>query len=153
MKQIRREGIELLRHLMVSVLAAAIAVGPAPLAFAGPQQIKGGNGKGSVTPPTGTDKLWVITAQNGAIIKYSSFDVAHDGIVDFRPGKDATGLIRVLNRIDSKAPTNINGAITQTGGTFMIYIVNPAGVFFGSDAKINVTGLQAAAGNLSDRDF
>ena len=47
----------------------------------------------------------------------------------------------MLNRIDGKAPTRIDGAITQQAGkTFMIYIVNPAGVFFGADAKINVTG-------------
>ena len=38
-----------LRHLMVSVLTALIAVGPARLAFAGPHQT-GGNGKGTVDP-------------------------------------------------------------------------------------------------------
>ena len=51
MKQARRKPIELARHLLVSVLAALIAVGPAPLAFAGPHQT-GGNGKGHLIDPT-----------------------------------------------------------------------------------------------------
>ena len=31
--------------------------------------------------------------------------------------------------------------------------MNPAGVFFGDGSQVNVTGLEAAAGRISDKDF
>ena len=80
MKQATRNVLELARHLLVSVLAALIAVGPAQLAFAGPHQ-SGGNGKR--TTRGSRTAVWVVNAQNGAIIKYSTFDVGGSETVRF----------------------------------------------------------------------
>ncbi|HTO06687.1 MAG TPA: filamentous hemagglutinin N-terminal domain-containing protein [Myxococcota bacterium] len=140
-----------LRHILVLVLSAAFAVGPAaPYAFADPKQAPGGNGKGTLVP-TGTN-TWDVNVHNGAIIQYSSFDVAVDQIVRFN-GLDNGADVRVLNRILSTSATHIDGTLSQSGGNIHVYLVNPAGVFFGAGAQVNVTALQAAAGNLSDDDF
>lgn len=134
-----------LRHILVSALAAALAVGPAaPRAFAGPSQIIGGNGRASMTNANG---VWTVTAPNGSIIHFSNFDI-HDGetVTFVQDGANS----RALNRIFSAAPTHIDGNLNANGH---IYIVNPAGVMFGSGAIVNANGIHAAGGRMSDRDF
>ncbi|MFI5316733.1 MAG: filamentous hemagglutinin N-terminal domain-containing protein, partial [Myxococcota bacterium] len=136
----------ILRHILVSALTAAIAVGPAATGWAGPSNITGGNGKASMVHVDNSN-VWTVTAPNGSIIHFSGFDIKSGETVTFvQPSADS----RALNRIFSAAPTRIDGTLTANG---QIYIVNPAGVFFGSGSQVNVAGLQAAAGHLSDRDF
>ncbi len=90
---------------------------------------------------------WRITASDGAIIDYISFDILPFETVQFlQPGSWA----RVLNRINSAMPTQIHGTLLANGNVFF---VNPSGVIFGGGAVINVGGVYAAAGNLSNEDF
>ncbi|MCP4839213.1 MAG: filamentous hemagglutinin N-terminal domain-containing protein, partial [Planctomycetes bacterium] len=57
----------------------------------------------------------------------------------------------VLNRIaDLGSPTQINGALNAMSGN--VYIMNSAGVMFGQDSVINVSGLHAAAANWANGD-
>ncbi|HTO53230.1 MAG TPA: filamentous hemagglutinin N-terminal domain-containing protein [Myxococcota bacterium] len=144
----------LARHLLVSALTGALIVGPAaPYAFAGPNQI----GNNCSATGCGVDhddgsKQWTVNAHDGAIFRYSSFNVAADETVRFN-GLDNGADVRVLNRILSALPSQIDGSITQSGGNIHVYLVNPAGIVFGNGATVNVTQLQAAAGRLSERDF
>jgi filamentous hemagglutinin family protein len=145
MKHTLRTASLFARDSLVSVLVAAIALGPATPAFAGPQGDVVRRGSATITR-TG-DTTWTITASDGSIIEYSSFDIALRESVRFiQPGADA----RVLNRILGDAPTRIDG---QLSGNGHIYIVNPAGVFFGEGSQVNVNGLHAAAGRISNDDF
>jgi filamentous hemagglutinin family protein len=134
------------RDALVSTLVAAIALGPAALpALAGPQGFDPRKGNATLNQIDATH--WEITAPDGSIIQYSSFDIAASEAVKFlQPGSDA----RVLNRILSALPTRIDGSLTGNGH---IYIVNPAGVFFGDGAVVNANAIHAAGGNLSDTDF
>lgn len=89
----------------------------------------------------------VIRTSNSAIINYTGFDLNRNESVRFiQPGANS----RVLNRIQSGAPTFIDGSVTANGNVFF---VNNAGIVFGQNAMINVGGLFAAAGNISNRDF
>ena len=89
----------------------------------------------------------VIRAGDGSIINYSSFDILPHELVEFiQPGE----LSRVLNRITGPDPTSIQGSLLANG---QVYIVNPAGVFFTAGAVVDVGGIYAAAGNISDADF
>jgi len=146
-----------LRHILVSALTAALVVGPAaPRAFAGPGPTQiGGNGKGNVVhDPIANPNQWNIQVENGAIIHYSSFDLTKDQTATFMPRLGSEGTdIRVLNRIISAAPTHIDGTIAEEGARIHVYMMNPAGVFFGPNARVNVTALQAAAGRMSKKDF
>lgn len=89
----------------------------------------------------------LIRASRNSIINYRSFDIAgHESVRFIQP--DASS--RVLNRIQSASPTRIDGSLTANG---RVYIVNPAGVVFGQGSVVNVNGLFAAAGNISDESF
>lgn len=95
--------------------------------------------------PTSTG--WKIVASNGAIINYNAFSVASGERIKFvQPSADS----RVLNRILGDFPTHIDGRLTANG---ILYIVNPAGVYIGSSGVVNVGGLYAAAGKMSNEDF
>ena len=89
----------------------------------------------------------IINASNGSIINYRSFDIGASESVRFIQPDAAS---RVLNRISSANPTRIDGGLFANG---RVYIVNPSGVIFGRNAVVDVAGLYAAAGKLSDRDF
>ena len=89
----------------------------------------------------------LIRAGRNSIINYRGFDIAANESVRFIQPDAAS---RVLNRIQSAAPTRIDGALSANG---RVYLVNPAGVVFGQGARVNVGGLYAAAGNLADADF
>ncbi|MFT5422320.1 MAG: filamentous hemagglutinin family protein [Phycisphaerales bacterium] len=88
-----------------------------------------------------------ITASDGTIINYNSFNIGSTETVQFvQPGANAS----VLNRILGGSPTNIDGTLLGNG---RVYFVNPAGVIFGNNAVVNVGHLYAAAANISDSDF
>ena len=57
----------------------------------------------------------------------------------------------VLNRIMSGNPTQFNGALN--GQDMRIFVVNPAGVFFGDGASVNVNQLVASSLAMSNADF
>jgi len=89
----------------------------------------------------------VITASDGSIIQFDAFNVGLNEIVQFVQPHD---LARVLNRITGNEPTLIQGTLMANG---FVYFVNPAGVVFGDMATVDVAGLYAAAGDLSNADF
>src|ERR1051325_10000899 len=91
--------------------------------------------------------LTTVQAANNSIINYRSFDIlAHETVQFIQPDSSA----RVLNRVLDAAPTSILGNLLANG---QVYIVNPSGIYFGKDSYVNVGGLVAVAGNLSNPDF
>ncbi len=127
-----------------AVLAAAMAAAMSTAVIAGPEdyQVVVGN-----VTFTRQGNMWIITASDGAIINYASFDILPFETVQFI---QPSNLSTVLNRINSAAPTRIDGTLLANGN---VYFVNPAGVIFGNNAVVNVGGLFAAAGNISNEDF
>ena len=88
-----------------------------------------------------------ITASDKAIINYSTFDISRPEIVEFiQPNSNAS----VLNRILSENPTNINGTLLANG---RVFFVNPAGVYIGAGARVNVNQLVASSLNITNSDF
>lgn len=89
----------------------------------------------------------IIEASHNAIINYSQFNIGrHESVQFIQPSATS----RVLNRINGGMPTAIEGSLTANG---IVYLVNPAGIMFGKDSVINVGGIYAAAGNISDANF
>lgn len=127
-----------------SLLAAAVVTATAVPTLAGPEGEQVTNGQATFQR---AGDLTVIHASNNAVINYRSFDIgAHEKVQFVQP--DA--LSRVLNRINSAAPTRIDGTLSANG---RVYIINPAGVMFGKGAVIDVARIFAAGGNLADADF
>lgn len=123
---------------------------PAVLAATGSAALAGPEGASVVRGDVNITKVGnqtVIQASDRAIINYRSFDIGAAEAVRFiQPGSTS----RVLNRIDGAAPTRIDGSLSANG---RVYIVNPSGVIFGNGARVNVAGLYAAGGHLSNADF
>jgi len=91
--------------------------------------------------------LTEITAADNTIINYQAFSIGAGETVRFiQPGANA----RVLNRVLGQDPSVINGSLISNG---RVYIVNEAGVYFGSQAIVNVGSIHAAAGTMTDADF
>src|SRR4030042_4258459 len=89
----------------------------------------------------------VIKASDKSIVNYKSFNIASPEAVEFvQPHSNAS----VLNRILSANPTHIDGTLSANG---RVFFVNPAGVYIGNGAKINVNQLVASGLNISNSDF
>lgn len=130
---------------LVGGLAPALVIGLlAGRAAAGPEGAQVAAGNVQISRQGNTT---VIRASDRAIINYKSFDIAGNETVQF---VQPDSLARVLNRINSAAPTKIDGKLLANG---RVFIVNPAGVIFGKGAVINAAGIFAAAGNITDNDF
>jgi filamentous hemagglutinin family protein len=88
-----------------------------------------------------------ITAGNGAIINWQSFNIGQGNTVQFfQPGATS----RVLNRVTGSDPSKIAGSLIANG---IVYISNPAGVYFAHGSLVNVGGIYAAAGSITNADF
>ncbi len=91
--------------------------------------------------------ITTIRVGRKTILNYDRFNIPAGTTLKFvQPGKNS----RVLNRIVGGTPTSIDGTLSANG---IVYIVNPSGVMFGPNSTINVGGLYAAAGRISDADF
>lgn len=91
--------------------------------------------------------VFTITNSPNAIINWQSFSVNPGEITRFvQQNADSA----VLNRITGQDPSQILGALQSNGHVFLL---NPNGIMFGRDARIDVSGLTASTLNLSDGDF
>ena len=82
-----------------------------------------------------------------AVINWQTFNVGKDAQLQFQqPG--ATSV--TLNRVIGTDPSQIFGRITANG---QVILTNPAGVYFGPSARVDVGGLVATTQGTSDADF
>ncbi|AZV47243.1 hypothetical protein C3L23_08135 [Nautilia sp. PV-1] len=101
---------------------------------------------GSVTINT-TQNEMVINASDKAIINYNSFNIGANELVKFvQPNSNAV----VLNRVVLANPSSILGTLSANGNVFL---VNPAGIFFGANSVVNANSFLATTLNISDEDF
>jgi filamentous hemagglutinin family protein len=135
-------------HLLHRPLAAALALLLAPAAFA--QNLPDGFTlkSGSVDLPSTVGQTMTIGQHSkGAIIEWNGFNIANGYHVDFRqPGVDSV----TLNRVTGAGMSQIDGMLSANG---RVFVVNTAGVLFGSNAQVNVGGLVASTLSISDTDF
>jgi trimeric autotransporter adhesin len=127
-----------------ATLTAAVLFVAAGTALATPEIASVTRGNVSVAQQ-GT--LTQITASNGSIINYNSFNIPRGTTVQFiQPSATS----RVLNRINSGSPSRIDGTLTANG---RVYLVNPSGVIFGRNSVVNAAAVYASSGNITDSDF
>ncbi|MEX2217758.1 MAG: filamentous hemagglutinin N-terminal domain-containing protein, partial [Phycisphaerales bacterium] len=129
---------------LASVLGLAAGLALTPDARAQVQGAQVVSGSATINSSGGHT---VITAGHNAIINYQAFNIQAGQSVQFiQPGASA----RVLNRITGPDPTTIAGSLTANG---IVYIANPAGVYFAHGALVDVGGIYAAAGSITNADF
>lgn len=132
------------RRSRATLLAGPLVTVMCVPALAGPQGEKVVHGDASFQR-NGLET--VIRAADNTIINYRSFDIGANETVRFiQPGASS----RVLNRVNSRDPSQIAGTLIANG---QVYIVNRAGVYFHDGATVNVGALYAAAGNINNKAF
>lgn len=90
--------------------------------------------------------MTVINSPN-TILDWQSFSIGANDSVYFQQ-QDITS--HVLNRVTSNDPSQIFGSLSSNGS---IWLINPYGVLFGPEARIDVAGLVASTLDISNIDF
>ena len=89
----------------------------------------------------------IDTTTQRTIIRWDSFDIrASESVHAQQPSTDS----RLLNRVNNARLTQVDGSLTSNGE---VWIVNPAGVYFGGTAVVKVEKLVAAAADVADHSF
>jgi len=88
-----------------------------------------------------------ITNTPNTILNWQNFSIGSQENVYFQQ-QDATSM--VLNRVTGGDPSHILGNLSSNGH---VWLINPYGVLFGPDARIDVAGLIASTLDISNIDF
>jgi filamentous hemagglutinin family protein len=80
----------------------------------------------------------VNQATEKAIIHWDTFNVGSSNIVNFNQPSSSSV---ILNQVLQTNPSNIQGTINANG---IVILINPAGILFGKNSKVNVGGLIAS---------
>lgn len=95
----------------------------------------------------GGGKLVVQQKSDKAVVDWRRFGIAKGEHTHFdQPGKNAV----ILNRVTGKEASTIAGRLTADG---KVILLNPAGVLFTEDARVDVHGLIASTSRLDTQDF
>ena len=140
------------RRRLAMALVTAMAT-PMVMAQSLPQGgtvVRGGSA--TIGPQVGNG-MTITQTSKGAIINWYNFNIAagYDVTFDQQFGASSVTLNRVVGSgYGGVAPSMIDGTLNSNGNVF---IVNPAGVVFGSGAQVNVGGLVASTLDIDDGDF
>ncbi len=129
----------------VVTLTAMLCLAVVNPALAGPQGGRVVEGEGSVSQQ-GLNTT-VNQASQRLIVDWDSFNVAANESVRFAQ-PDASSV--ALNNIFDHNPSQIFGALDANG---QVFLINPNGIVFGANSRINVTGLLASTAKISSEDF
>ena len=129
----------------ICILAVWIALFPA-FAFALPKDPT--VQAGSVTfDQVDSNTLNIIQSTNKAIIDWQTFNIQANEATHFKmPSSNSFNLSRVTGGVGSE----IFGTLTSNGN---LMLLNPNGILFGANSKIDVGGLVATTSNISNRNF
>lgn len=132
----------------VGVVNPAYAVGapPAPTQLPTGGRVVAGSATLS-SGGSGSAVLDVNQTSSRAVIDWNSFNVGSAAEVDFNQPNSSSA---TLNRVLGSDPSEIFGKITAPG---QVFLANPEGIYFGKSASVNVGGLTATTGSISNADF
>lgn len=137
-----KAGSKKLRGILALLLFSPAAVMAATLPQGGQIAI----GEGTIVN-VGSSQLTIKQISDKLGVNWQSFNIGADGKVVFeQPGSKSVALNRVLGSDGS----SIMGKIESNG---QVFIINPNGVIFGKDSKVNVGGLVASTLDISDQNF
>ena len=82
-----------------------------------------------------------------AILNWQTFNIGSGASVEFHQ-PDASSV--ALNRVLTASQSRIDGSLTANG---MVFLINPAGIIFGSSASVNAGGMVASTLAIDDGEF
>jgi len=139
----------LARRVLAAALAAAFGHAPGA-AWAQSQVLPSGptvvNGAADIQLQ-GSGERMVIANSANAILNWNAFSIGRENTVQFiQPSASS----KVLNRVIGNDPSNIMGSLQSNG---QVWLVNPNGVLFGADARVDVGALVASTLAVSNQNF
>ncbi|ECJ9599484.1 filamentous hemagglutinin N-terminal domain-containing protein, partial [Salmonella enterica] len=140
---------KLLGTLTPLALLTGLIVGLLPvMVLANPDLPAGGQivgGQGSIS--TSGNQMTIHQQTQSMATNWHSFDIGKNNTVQFvQPDSSSVA----LNRVTGASGSQIMGTLKANG---QVFILNPNGVLFGKDARVNVAGLVASTKNISTADF
>nr|EGA8138178.1 filamentous hemagglutinin N-terminal domain-containing protein [Salmonella enterica] len=118
------------------------------VALANPDLPTGGQivgGQGSIS--TSGNQMTIHQQTQNMATNWQSFDIGQNNTVRFvQPDSSSVA----LNRVTGASGSQIMGTLKANG---QVFILNPNGVLFGKDARVNVAGLVASTKNINTADF
>ncbi|EFS2793347.1 filamentous hemagglutinin N-terminal domain-containing protein [Salmonella enterica] len=102
-------------------------------------------GQGSIS--TSGNQMTIHQQTQNMATNWHSFDIGKNNTVQFvQPNSSSVA----LNRVTGASGSQIMGTLKANG---QVFILNPNGVLFGKNARVDVGGLVAATKNISTTDF
>lgn len=127
--------------------AFGLAMALAPHASANPTGGQVAAGEATISAPD-TSTLQIDQTSRNAVIEWRSFDIDAGETTRFvQPDNQSWTLNRVTGET---APSHILGTLEANGN---VAIVNPDGILFGRDARVDVGGLIATTHDIENDDF
>lgn len=134
------------RLILLAGTALCVPAGAAMAQAPAPNTLPGGGGvlAGQATIATpAPNRMQITQGSDRAVIGWQSFSIGSNASVDIRqPG---AGSISV-QQVQGTDPSRIFGALTSNG---RVVVANPAGVWFGPEARVDAAGIAAGAGRMS----
>ncbi|ECP9827457.1 filamentous hemagglutinin N-terminal domain-containing protein [Salmonella enterica] len=131
--------LALLTGLIAGLLPAMVLAADLPTGG----QIVGGQGSIS----SAGNQMTIHQQTQNMATNWHSFDIGKNNTVQFiQPDSSAVA----LNRVTGVSGSQIMGTLKANG---QVFILNPNGVLFGKDARVNVAGLVASTKNINTADF
>ena len=127
----------------------ALAFGVAALASPAHANPVGGTVSAGAATISGQGTPVVQVNQNSdrAVIDWKSFNIAPNETTRFNQPSATSA---VLNRIHDQNPSQILGSLSANG---QVMLVNPNGMLFGKDSRVDVSGLVATSASISTQSF
>jgi filamentous hemagglutinin family protein len=140
-----------LRQLSIGA-ATTVAVLGGPTAMAAPPAVNALPTGGAVVAGQAAlsqmaNTLNVVQTSKNAILNWNTFNIGSGATVNFQQ-PNATSA--TLNRVITNDPSALLGRLTANG---KVWLINPAGIMVGKDARIDVAGFVASTLNVRDEDF
>ena len=102
---------------------------------------------GDVTFARVGNELRVLQQTDRAIIDWQTFSIPDGQVTTFvQPGAQSA----VLNRVRGNSTSIIDGSLRSNG---QVILINPSGIIFGPNGRVDVGGLIASTLDVSDSDF
>lgn len=89
------------------------------------------------------------TGNNVAQLGYNTFNIGNGKTVNFNFGATGQAALNRVTQVGDAYASNILGNITQTGKGGAVFVLNPNGILFGANSKINVDSFTASTLNYS----
>lgn len=146
---VKSRGRSATMAISAAAVLAAICCGAAPAFAIDPSSLPTGGqiiaGQADITQSGSA--MTVIQGSQRLIANWDTFNIGQNASVDFsQPNSSAIA----LNRIQDQNPSQILGSLSANG---QVWLLNSAGIIFGSSAQVDVGGLVASSLNISNEDF